>query len=183
MNEKPTFNQINEQSSSAYMNGSNADPTVLVKRSDGRITVGRLDTEARDVHFSENGQELVKPSVSMEAFSDERQAQLAAELAGVALRHDVAEGGIHVDATHEPEESVEAFGDMSGVSETPFNPEDAAVLPVEEFNVDEALLRRGYRDAMEEKARAQREGRGDDSIYWGQQAGQYARSLRDNKSI
>lgn len=86
MNEKFTFNQVNQQESSAYMNRSGDKPTVLVKRSDGRVTVGRLDKETRSVDFSENGQELVKPGVPLVELSDQRQAELAEELAGKPLR-------------------------------------------------------------------------------------------------
>ncbi|MGK2896260.1 MAG: hypothetical protein ACSLEY_01490 [Candidatus Saccharimonadales bacterium] len=86
MSEEFTYNQISEQESSAYMNQSGDDPTVLVKRTDGRITVGRLDMSSRNISFSENGEKMVEPGVSMEALSDKRQAQLAEELAGVALR-------------------------------------------------------------------------------------------------
>lgn len=91
MSERYTYNQINDQISSAYMNRTGATPTVLVKRSlrpgenERRITVGRLNLDTREVHFSEDGREASKP-VSMETLSDGRQAQLAAELAGRALR-------------------------------------------------------------------------------------------------
>lgn len=52
------------------------------------------------------------------------------------------------------------------------------VAPIEEPSVDELLLERGIREAQAEKRRAQQEGRGDDSIYWGQVAGQYSKELR-----
>ena len=93
MSERYTYNQINDQISSAYMNRTGASPTVLVKRSlrpgenERRITVGRLNLDTREVHFSEDGREASKP-ISMETLSDKHQAQLATELAGVALRGD-----------------------------------------------------------------------------------------------
>lgn len=72
MSETPTYKQINQQESSAYMNRRDADPTVLLKRSDGRVTVGRLDMDTREV--------------TMESLTDAHQERLAAELAGRALR-------------------------------------------------------------------------------------------------
>ena len=53
----------------------------------------------------------------------------------------------------------------------------SAVPHTEKFDPEKANLERAIRDAMAEKARAQKEGRGDDSIYWGQQAGRYTKEL------
>lgn len=115
MTEKLFHNQINEQISSAYRNGTDVDPTVLVKRSDGRITVGRLDRDAQVVGFTEKDQALVKP-VSLEALSDDRQAQLAEELAGVALRGGEVDVATAAEALAESkdtsiEPSAETFHD------------------------------------------------------------------------
>ena len=89
MSEKFTYNQVNQQESSAYMNRSGADPTVLIKRSErsgGGVTVGRLDKSTRNVHFSEDGVDKYHPAVPLAELSDQRQAELAEELAGAALR-------------------------------------------------------------------------------------------------
>lgn len=80
MSEKPTYNQINEQISSAYMNRSDADPTVLVESTDGAIAVGRLEKGTHTVHFTEGGKEIVKQDTPLEVLSDEHQEKLAAEL-------------------------------------------------------------------------------------------------------
>jgi len=85
MSENPTFNQINEQESSAYMNRSGAKPTVLIERSDGRITVGNLDRGTQNVLFTEKGADKMHPNVSLERLTDAHQEMLAAKLAGVAL--------------------------------------------------------------------------------------------------
>ena len=86
--ENQTFDQINEQISSAYRSRSDALPSVLIQRSgpDGRITVGNLEPDTRNVLFTENGQNKMHPSVSLERLTDEHQAKLAEELAGRALR-------------------------------------------------------------------------------------------------
>lgn len=59
------------------------------------------------------------------------------------------------------------------------------VVEVEQANTDfdpeVANLQRAIRDAESEKRRAQQEGRGDDSIYWGQVAGRYSRELADKR--
>ncbi len=102
MSEKNTYNQVNEQQSSAYLNQSGANPTVLVKRTDGRISVGRLEMDgSRDVRFSDNGEKLAK-KVSIESVSDLHQAKLAEELAGRALRGS----GIDLDDQVSPEQQV-----------------------------------------------------------------------------
>lgn len=50
------------------------------------------------------------------------------------------------------------------------------------FNPEVANLERSIREAHAEKHRAQQEGRGEDSIYWGQVAGQYSRELNQKRS-
>lgn len=47
-----------------------------------------------------------------------------------------------------------------------------AEAPKEEFDAEAANLERSYKEALVEKSRAQQEGRGEDSTYWGQVAGQ-----------
>ncbi|HRJ06559.1 MAG TPA: hypothetical protein PK096_03290 [Candidatus Saccharibacteria bacterium] len=108
MNEKQSFNQINEQVSSAYMNQSGDNPTVLIRRTSGNITVGRLDTDTRKVHFSENGEKWEK-QVALENLSDAKQEQLATELAGRALRGVAeTESEPSVDPLEALDESVRA---------------------------------------------------------------------------
>lgn len=85
MSERNTFNQVNQQETSAYISGTKDMPTVLIDRTGGNITVGRLDKNTKKVHFSENGQDWEK-TASMEALSDGYQEVLAAKLAGRALR-------------------------------------------------------------------------------------------------
>lgn len=110
MSEIPTYNQINEQTRSAYMNRSDANPTVLVKRTDGRVTVGRLDKDIKNVHFSEEGKDWVR-SATMESLSDDRQAHLAEELAGRALLGSGLEGGVDISTptAQEQEPSIDPF--------------------------------------------------------------------------
>jgi hypothetical protein len=97
MTELGTFRQVNDQESSAYMNRSEDHPTVLIKRTSGDVSVGRLDKYTRDVHFSENGQELTK-RIALENLTDARQEELAAELAGRALR-----GAVQLDSELAPQ--------------------------------------------------------------------------------
>ena len=85
MSETPSYKQINQQETTAYIDGSKTNPTVLVKRTDGRVTVGNLHKDSREVRFSENGDKL-KKTVPMESLTDAHQELLAAELAGRALR-------------------------------------------------------------------------------------------------
>jgi hypothetical protein len=56
---------------------------------------------------------------------------------------------------------------------------DEAVSPVDysDINTELGLLRRGAETARDEIARAQREGRGNDSRYWQEQLGQYNRDI------
>lgn len=95
MSENPTFNQVNEQESSAYrkgLKGRDAMPSVLIGRSDGRVTVGDLDKLTGNVYFEENGENWMHPNVPLEKLADTYQEKLAAELAGAALRG--AEAGV-----------------------------------------------------------------------------------------
>lgn len=92
MSEKFTYNQVNEQESSAYINRRDDQPTVLVKRTDGRVTVGRLDKATNNVSFSENGQKWWK-EVPLRTLADQGQMDLAQELAGKPLRDDEAQNG------------------------------------------------------------------------------------------
>ena len=80
--EKPqTFDQINQQISVNYRNGSKKGPTVLVPRSNSQITVAEYDPDSREVMFTgEDGLRYTKPVLSLEAVSDQYQENLAAEL-------------------------------------------------------------------------------------------------------
>ena len=80
--EKPqTFNQINQQISVNYRNGSKKGPTVLVPRSNSQITVAEYDPDSREVMFTgEDGLRYTKSVLSSEAVSDQYQENLAAEL-------------------------------------------------------------------------------------------------------
>ena len=88
MSEKYTYHQIDEQSSSARLNGKDDNPTVLVHRSDDRITVARLDKGTRTVHFTEGGKERYK-TMPLEAFSDQWQGDLAEELAATRTSSEI----------------------------------------------------------------------------------------------
>ena len=81
-----TFEQINQQQTTAYRKQSDTMPTVLIERSDKTITVGNLDMRTQDVLFTEDGQIKAHPNVPAELLTDEHQQKLAAVLAGVALR-------------------------------------------------------------------------------------------------
>ena len=80
--EKPqTFNQINQQISVNYRNGSEKGPTVLVPRGNSQIAVAEYDPDSREVMFTgEDGLRYTKPVLSLEAVSDQHQEMLAAEL-------------------------------------------------------------------------------------------------------
>jgi hypothetical protein len=54
--------------------------------------------------------------------------------------------------------------------------------PSEEFDPEEANLRRSIADAIEEKRRAQQIGDGEASMYWGQIAGQYTLELNEYRA-
>ncbi len=84
--EKQTFNQISEQESRSYRRQDGRLPSVLIERTDGRITVGNLDKHTGNVLFTEDGRDLYKPNVPVELLTDEHQAKLAAALAGTAVR-------------------------------------------------------------------------------------------------
>lgn len=53
--------------------------------------------------------------------------------------------------------------------------------PKEEFDAEAANLERAIREAEAEKRRAQQEGRGEDSTYWGQVAGRYTLELNQRR--
>ena len=80
--EKPqTFNQINQQISANYRNGSEKGPTVLVRRSSGSITVAEFNPNSQKMEFTgEDGRRYTKSVLSSEAVSDQYQENLAAEL-------------------------------------------------------------------------------------------------------
>lgn len=111
MSEKQTFKQINDQESSAYMNGSGDYPTVLISRTkregeeSGRVTVARLNKDTREAHFTEDGQKWTK-TIALENLSDQRQGELAEELAGRALR-----GAVEMDANESVPKSTVEFDD------------------------------------------------------------------------
>ncbi len=94
MSENLTFNQINDQVSSAYRKQDAIEPAVLIERSDGRITTGKLEIGTRNVLFSEDGLDKMRPNVSLEKLSDQNQERLAAELAGVALHGSAVDSGV-----------------------------------------------------------------------------------------
>lgn len=166
MNEKFTFNQVNEQQSSAYMDGSNEKPTVLVKRTDRRVTVGKLDRSTGDVDFQEDGLDKAKLAIPLAELSDQRQVELAEELAGKPLRdNETVQTSEHEQVTRSL--GSEAIRGLRHESESGSSTSEAS------------QLQNGYEDALKEKKRAQQEGRGEDSTYWGQVAGQYAKEYRD----
>lgn len=105
--EKQTFNQVTEQISNAYIEGNDALPSVLIKRSDGRVTVGRLDPDTQNVHFSEDGKSKMHGNVPVERLSDTYQAELAEELAGKQLRSRLGDIAIS-SATHQGREAAKA---------------------------------------------------------------------------
>lgn len=111
MSETLTFSQINDQQSSAYRKASGAKPTVLIGRTDGRITVGNLDMDTHDVLFYEDGVNKRK-HVSLERLSDAHQEKLATELAGTALRGTeypkTGEADVAVDKAQQEIQHVEA---------------------------------------------------------------------------
>lgn len=160
-----TFNQINQQESSAYMNGSRDMPTVLIDRKSGDVTVARLDKHTRTAYFTENGVAYEKP-IALENLSDARQEELAAKLAGRALRGTVEvepddastslvefdEAGLikmpdWIKSDNQADEKAEV-GALEEVSQAD---------PLEELNPDvraEVLL---YRRAVQNKRDAERE--------------------------
>jgi len=167
MSEKMTFNQINKQASSAYMNRSGADPTVLVERKSGRITVGRLDADTKNVHFSEDGQDFIEPSVSMELLSDERQAQLAEKLAETPLRDNEAPAVIEkrAELIEVPDWIKRELGDSAlktpgMATEAPAvgspNVEQAAADPLDALSDNVKAEVMEYRRAVQNKREAQR---------------------------
>lgn len=119
MSEKPTFNQINDQQTSAYLNGTGNSPSVLIRRSgpEGRITVGNLQVGTRDVHFTENGEDLMHREVSLDKLTDSHQEMLAAELAGAALRGSSTEAQEQTDTNPlDTEQQITAISaEMDGI--------------------------------------------------------------------
>lgn len=163
MSEKLTFDQVNKQIRSAYMRRSAELPSVLVSRTDGRVTVGRVDTSTHKVYFNENGQDYSK-RVSHEAMSDQVQEKLAEALAGMALRSQVEVSESRFAGMLDPDFD----GDIAS----------AAVKPkLDEMEI--ALLRRGLASARENVSDAQDRGSDEDSRYWQEVAGRYAKDLRD----
>ncbi len=134
MSEKMTFNQINDQESSAYAQGHAGDdrynPNVLVKRSDGSISVGRYDKSTHDAGnlpvYDASGNvdplRVGKRKMALEAVSDQEQEALAAELAGEKLRvleigkqiTDIAELAMYINAAVEQ-------GKVTGSDETVYD--------------------------------------------------------------
>jgi hypothetical protein len=110
MSEKPTFNQINRQNETAYLELSGADPTMLIRRTDGRVTVANYDTRTNSAYFEENGPKAHE-NMTPEELSDQHQEQLASELAGRALRGVEVQApvpSVHTEVT--AGELVEAIG-------------------------------------------------------------------------
>jgi len=179
MNETFTYNQVNQQESSAYRNRSGDQPTVLVKRTDGRVTVGRLDKETRDVSFTEDGQELMKPAVPMLELSDQRQMELAEELAGKPLRDN--------EVNQETKNRLYAEQKLGGQAlhkqvERP-QPSQAEQLQLrldaigQKYDREASLNLWRYASGMMNKRDAQRAGDGQASMDYHQQAGQAIREL------
>lgn len=114
MSEYPSYNQINEQESSAYVSGGDMRADVLIKQPSGGVTVGRLDKATGNVHVTEDGQEELYPNVPLERLTDEHQGMLARELAGIALLGDTVyvprDGGV-VEGT------LRQIGSDQGVSD------------------------------------------------------------------
>ena len=151
-----TYNQVHQQ----LADGSSA--SVLVKRTDGSISTGQYAETGQGelgVYLgdfantkSNDLDQLDYKPVNVEQLSDQRQEKLAAELAGVALRG----ANVEVDTVIKPKPAE--------IVETP-------------FSAEKANLERAVRDALAEKRRAQQEGNGENSTYWGQVAGQYQKEL------
>lgn len=163
MKEASSYNQINDQINSAYMNRGGDKPTVLIKRNDGRVTAGKLDQDTQDVDFQEDGVNRAHEAVPLAELSDQRQAELAEELAGKPLRdNEIVKAPEHQQVTRDLGSEA-----IRGVRHESDNSSSKA-----------SQLQNSYDNALEEKKRAQREDRGEDSIYWGQVAGQYAREYQ-----
>lgn len=151
-----TFNQVNQQLTAG-------SATILVERTDGSISTAQFTEPAVDrtnVYLGDfantSKDDLDYKSVNNEQLSDQHQEKLAAELAGVALR----EADVKVEYVEKPK-PVEKL-------ETP-------------FDAEKANLQRAIADAMAAKRQAQKDGDGQNSIYWGQIAGQYQRELNSLK--
>jgi hypothetical protein len=151
MSENLTFNQVNQQESSAYMSGSKAKPSVLIERSDGRITVGNLDKDTQHVYFTEDGVDKAHPNVPLEKLSDQHQEVLAAKLAGVALR-----GGesVEVKSVEQMITEVEAAMDalqasMSEADRIPAWQYATALYPNESANARGKLSDQGKNQAAQ----------------------------------
>lgn len=115
MAEKLTFNQVKEQSKE----GSTAEPTMLLRRSQGEIQTARL-TPQKDEHgryyaaFTdvENGVPVnkLKP-LSREALSDQYQAELADELAATLVHDETIEHA--VEHSRIPDEVIHEAGEAA----------------------------------------------------------------------
>lgn len=148
MNER-TFNQINQQETSAYMNGSKDMPTVLIDRKSGNVTVARLDKNTRTAYFTENGVAYEK-TIALENLSDAQQEELAEKLAGRALR-----GAVEIEPEVSPKSSVEF--DENGLIKMPewMRNNDQAQPVLEVAAVQEVEPTADPLDALDESVRAE----------------------------
>ncbi len=147
MNER-TFNQINQQETSAYMNGSKDMPTVLIDRKSGNVTVARLDKNTRTAYFTENGVAYEK-TIALENLSDAQQEELAEKLAGRALRSTV-----EIEPEPTPVSSVEF--DEDGLIKMPdWMRNNEQAQPVADVAAQEAVQAVDPLDALDESVRAE----------------------------
>lgn len=122
MSERQIFNQINKQQSTAYRNGTFEDPTVLIKRTSGNVSVARLDIHSKTAHFHTEEGKVATKTISIEHLADEYQEQLAAELAGRALRG----AGVQID---EADTTLRRVPSPVGGVRQEFNEQGLIVMP------------------------------------------------------
>lgn len=127
------------------------DPqTILVERSDGTISTGLVGSQGeRSAVLLAGSNDKVNGDTLMKMVKTEKLSDAHQEMLAEKLAGVALRG--------------------SGVAEV----EPVAAT----FDPEVANLQRAIRDALAEKKRAQQEGRGDDSIYYGQIAGQYTLEL------
>ena len=125
--------------------------TVLVERSDGTISTGIVGTlgQERSAVLLAGSNDKTNGDTLMKMIKTEKLSDPHQEMLAERL------AGVALKS--------------SGIDETKKVDSN--------FDPEVANLQRAVRDAEAEKRRAQQEGRGADSIYWGQVAGQYTREL------
>jgi hypothetical protein len=192
-----TFNQINDQVSSAYINGSEALPNVLIERTDKRITVGNLDRNTGDVLFTEDGQDKMHPNVSPELLTDAHQAELAERLAGKPLRGKLGSAALELTLAEPAQASdiapgfidripdhIAAQSNETVVAEVPVSPQEKESALSQEIDSLLAELSADDKDKLfrystykSDKANAQHQGDGHASELAGQYMGQEYRGM------